>query len=106
MVSTLSPMQLKAYNIVKNYVTNNTKQLDYFLLVKVEQVNQKLLKQLYNLLVITLEKQMDFMDQLLLQHQLVLLLITLMVLLITACVIFQEQKITNQTNHLKKWEKE
>jgi hypothetical protein len=31
MISTLRPLQLKAFNIVKNYVTNNTKQLGLFL---------------------------------------------------------------------------
>ncbi len=31
MISTLRPLQLKAFNIAKNYVTNNTKQLGLFL---------------------------------------------------------------------------
>ena len=31
MISNLRPLRLKAYNIAKNYITNNTKQLGLFL---------------------------------------------------------------------------
>ena len=31
MISNLRPLQLKAFNIVKNYITNNTRQLGLFL---------------------------------------------------------------------------
>ena len=34
MISNLRPLQLKAYNIVKNYITNNTTQLGLFLTSK------------------------------------------------------------------------
>ena len=63
MISNLRPLQLKAYNTVKNYITNNTKQLGLFLTGEGRTGNQKLLKQLSILLENIMAKQMDYIDQ-------------------------------------------
>ena len=41
MISNLRPLQLKAYNIVKNYITNNTKQLGLVLIEAIVNFTRK-----------------------------------------------------------------
>ena len=63
MISNLRPLQLKAYNMLRIILQIIRRNWDYFLLVKVAQENQKLLKRLSILLENIMVKQMDYTDQ-------------------------------------------